>query len=77
MGVTADLARRVWQHRNGVGSTFVRRYGLTRLVWFEHHEGIEDAIRREKALKTWLRAWKVRLIHRTNPEWQNLYPTLF
>ena len=76
VGVTADLTRRVWEHRNDVGSVFARRYGLTRLVWFERHETIEVAIRREKALKRWLRAWKVRLIHQSNPEWEDLYPTL-
>ena len=76
VGLTADLARRVWEHRNGAGSAFVRRYGLVRLVWFERHEAIEDAIRREKTVKTWLRTWKVGLIHRINPGWDDLYPTL-
>ncbi len=77
VGVTADLARRVWEHRNGMCPGFTRQYRLTRLVWFEFHETSEDAIRREKALKRWLRAWKVRLIHQANPEWKDLYPTLF
>jgi putative endonuclease len=71
-GVTADLARRVWEHQNGVGSTFVRRYGLYRRVYYERHEDIRTAIHREKAIKTWLRAWKVRFIQRNNPEWDDL-----
>lgn len=71
-GVTADLVRRVWEHRNGAGSVFVRRYALYRLVYYERHDDILTAIHREKTIKTWLRAWKVRLIQRHNPEWDDL-----
>ena len=71
-GVTSDLVRRVEQHRSGAGSEFVRRYGLYRLVYYERHEDILTAIQREKAIKTWMRAWKVRLIQRSNPEWEDL-----
>ncbi len=59
--VARDLARRVWQHREGLGSVFARRYGLNRLVWCEHHDTIVGAIQRERNLKHWPRAWKVRL----------------
>ncbi len=72
VGVTADLAARVAQHRNGTGSAFCRRYGLTRLVLAEPHDDIVLAISREKALKAWKRAWKVRLIEESNPEWRDL-----
>lgn len=76
VGVTADLARRVWPHRQGVGSEFVRRYCLTRLVFAERQE-IARAIQREKNIKDWPRAWKVRrLIHSMNPEWRDLYDDL-
>ena len=75
-GVTADLVRRVWEHRNGAGSTFVRRYGLHRLVFFEPHDDIRVAIQRETNIKGWPRAWKVRLLEWDNPEWVDLYPSL-
>lgn len=67
IGVTAHLAERVDQQRRGAGSTFCRRYGLTRLVLAERHESIEQAIAREKALKAWKRAWKIELIVAMNP----------
>ena len=76
IGVTSDIARRAWEHREGVADGFTRRYGLKRLVYMERHEDIEMAIRREKRLKHWPRAWKVRLIHAENPEWSDLYETL-
>ena len=69
IGVTADLAARIHQHRTGEGSDFVNRYGLHRLVCAEHHDRIEDAIAREKALKKWRREWKIRLIEEQNPDW--------
>lgn len=73
VGVTANLARRVWEHREGLGEGFTARYGLTRLVYAEPHEEIRTAIAREKALKHWPRAWKVRLILEANPAWADLY----
>jgi putative endonuclease len=76
IGVTNDLIRRVWEHREGRGSSFVRRYGLTRLVYIERHEDIRTAIQRVTNLKRWPRAWKVRLLAAGNPEWADLYPTL-
>lgn len=73
IGVTAHLAARVAQHRNGEGSDFCRRYGLKRLVYVEPFDRIEDAIAREKALKAWKRDWKLDLIQRANPDWEDLY----
>jgi len=73
IGVTADLSRRIVQHREGKGSAFCRRYGLTRLVYAEEHDSIEDAIAREKAMKAWKRAWKIELIEGVNPEWDDLF----
>jgi putative endonuclease len=73
IGVTSDLARRVWQHREGEGSAFCKRYGLTRLVYCEPFERTEDAIAREKAMKAWKRQWKTKLIEQANPGWDNLF----
>jgi putative endonuclease len=72
IGVTADIDARLWQHRNGQGSAFCRRYGLDRLVLVEGYLTIEEAIRREKQLKNWQRAWKIELIEASNPEWLDL-----
>ncbi len=76
IGVAADLASRIFQHRENIGSDFCRRYGLERLVWNERHERIEDAIAREKRLKKWRREWKLRLVEDINPDWRDLYETL-
>ncbi len=76
VGVTSDLARRVWAHGEGMADGFTRRYGLKRLVYTERHEDIRVAIQREKNLKHWSRAWKVRLILAENPEWNDLYDQL-
>ena len=73
IGVTSDLAARVWQHRNGTGSVFCRTHGLTRLVYAEQHGRIEDAIWREKSMKAWRRNWKLRQIMDLNPEWRDLF----
>jgi putative endonuclease len=73
IGVTGDLVRRVWEHKQGTVPGFVRRYGLGRLVWFEVFDDVTAAIQREKTLKHWLRAWKIALIERSNPTWRNLY----
>ncbi len=76
LGVTSDLARRAWEHREGVVDGFSKRYGLKRLVWFERHDDIRAAIQREKTMKHWPRAWKVRLILSASPEWDDLYTLL-
>jgi putative endonuclease len=76
IGVTADLAYRMWQHRNARGSIFVAKYKLHRLVHAEHFERIDEAIAREKALKRWLRSWKIELVEKANPNWLDLYEQL-
>ena len=76
IGVTSDLPRRAWEHREGLIEGFTKRYGLTRLVFCERHDDIRTAILREKNLKRWPRAWKVRLIVKTNPGWDDLYDRL-
>jgi len=73
VGVTSDLPRRAWEHRTGAADGFTKRYGLKRLVWFEAHDDIRTAIAREKALKHWPRARKVRLIHAANRDWRDLF----
>jgi putative endonuclease len=72
-GVTSNLAARIWQHRTGTGSVFTRRYRLKMLVYAEPHDRIEQAIHREKTIKNWPRARKVRLIEMENPEWRDLF----
>ncbi|WP_096700493.1 GIY-YIG nuclease family protein [Magnetospirillum sp. 15-1] len=76
VGVTSDLPRRIWEHREGVVDGFTKRYGLKRLVYVERYEDIRTAIQREKNLKHWPRAWKVRLILDLNPSWADLYDLL-
>ena len=73
VGVTKDLIRRGYEHREGVVAGFTKKYGVHRLVYFEPHTDIEAAIRREKRLKRWNRAWKIRLIEENNPNWNDLY----
>jgi len=75
-GVTGAIAARVWAHREGRGSKFCKRYGLTRLVHAEQAPTIEEAIAREKAIKKWNRAWKIALIERANPDWLDLWETI-
>lgn len=76
IGVTSDLISRVWAHKAGAVSGFTQKYGITRLVYFEHYDAIETAIRREKAMKKWNRTWKLELIERDNPEWRDLWPDI-
>jgi putative endonuclease len=76
VGVTSDLAKRVWEHKNNLVEGFTNRYGVHQLVWFELHESMESAIKREKRLKDWKRKWKVQLIEKTNPDWEDLYPAI-
>ena len=75
-GMTNDLARRVSQHRDKSVAAFTRRYNVSRLVWFEHHNDVRAAISREKQIKRWKRAWKIRLIEEVNPDWHDLFPGL-
>jgi putative endonuclease len=76
IGVTNDLVRRVYEHKQGLVEGFTRKYEVYRLVYFEQHSDIEAAIRREKRLKKWNRAWKIRLIEEANPKWVDLYPSI-
>jgi putative endonuclease len=73
VGVTRDLPRRAWEHREGMVEGFTKRYGLKRLVYAERHEDIRDAIQREKTIKHWPRAWRVNLILGENPAWDDLF----
>jgi putative endonuclease len=76
VGVTSDLARRSWEHRIGAADGFTKKYGLKSLVHAERHDDIRQAIQREKNIKHWPRAWKVRLILASNPQWDDLYDQL-
>ena len=75
-GVTANLFKRGWEHRNGLIDGFTKKYGLKRLVWYEQHASMVEAIRRESTLKKYKREWKINLIERENPDWADLYPSL-
>ncbi|WP_259782416.1 GIY-YIG nuclease family protein [Aestuariispira ectoiniformans] len=77
VGVTSDLKKRVFEHRAGVMAGFTKRYGLKRLVYYAAFGDIQSAIQREKNIKHWPRAWKVRLILMANPAWDDLYHKLF
>src|SRR5579883_3399292 len=76
IGVTSDLIKRIWQHREKVIEGFSKRYNLTRLVWYEMHDTIESAIMTEKKLKNRERGLKIAVIERMNPDWLDLYPEL-
>ena len=76
IGVTSDLAKRVWHHKNALDEGFTKQYRTHNLVWFELHEGMDEAIAREKNLKNWTRDWKIKLIEGTNPNWHDLYDGL-
>ena len=76
IGVTSDLVKRVWQHKNDVAEGFTKKYGVHTLVYYEMHADMTEAIRREKQLKKWNRAWKIELIEKENPRWLDLWPTL-
>ena len=76
IGVTTDLIKRVWQHKNKLADGFTKKYGINRLVWFEVHQNVLAAITREKQLKKWNRAWKLDFISEHNPRWLDLYDGL-
>ena len=75
-GVTSDLVHRVYQHKQGLAEGFSSKYGVHRLVYFEVHGAVAKAIGREKQIKKWRRAWKIRLIEEGNPTWEDLYDGL-
>jgi putative endonuclease len=72
IGVTNNLAARVQAHREGSASVFTKRYGVTRLVWYEEYPVVPEAIQRETSLKRWKRDWKIAMIEKVNPEWEDL-----
>jgi putative endonuclease len=76
VGCTVNQPRRAWEHRAGVAEGFTKQYGLKRLVYAEWHDNVLSAKQREMNIKHWPRAWKVRLIHRDNPDWEDLYDRL-
>ena len=73
IGVTSDVIKRVWEHKNDLVPSFTSRYKIHDLVWYEAHQTLASAITRESALKNWKRKWKLELIETTNPEWRDLY----
>ena len=73
IGVTSDLPKRVWEHKNKVVEGFTEKYDVDKLVWFEQHENAESAITREKQMKEWKRDWKIKRIAEMNPDWDDLY----
>ena len=76
VGVTNNLLRRMYEHKEGLIDGFTKRYGIKLLVYYEIHPDITQAIMREKAIKKWLRKWKINLIEKTNPNWKDLYETI-
>lgn len=76
IGVTSNLVKRTWEHKNNIVEGFTKKYGVHQLVWYELHGTMESAIIREKRLKDWKRAWKLKLIEGKNPEWRDLYETI-
>ena len=75
-GVTSDLIKRIWEHKNNVVEGFTQKYNVHILVWFEMHETMESAIQREKVIKNWKREWKINTIEEMNPQWRDLYAGL-
>lgn len=73
LGVTSNLTKRIWEHREGFVEGFTKKYGIKQLVWFEAHADAISAITREKQLKKWRRKWKIKLIRQENPYWRDLY----
>ncbi len=76
IGVTSNLLKRVFEHKNGLIDGFWKKYGVHRLVYYESTENIQSAIQREKQMKMWRRMWKIELIEKMNPEWKDLYDEL-
>ncbi len=76
IGVTSNLIKRVWEHKNNIVKGFTKRYDVHLLVWYEIHASMEEAIAREKRIKKWRREWKIRLIEEKNPQWRDLYSDL-
>jgi len=75
-GMTSDLVKRVWQHKNNMVDGFSKKYQIKHLVFFEVHQQAEEAIKREKQIKKWNRKWKIELIELNNPDWEDLYKSI-
>ncbi len=75
-GVTSDIVKRVYEHKNGLVEGFTKKYNIHNLIWYEAHESAESAINREKQIKKWKRAWKLKLIEKENPKWIDLYESI-
>ena len=76
IGVTSDLVKRTWEHKNNLADGFSKHYSVHQLVWYELHDSMDSAIEKEKRLKGWKRDWKLELIESANPHWQDLYHTI-
>ena len=76
IGVTSDLVKRIWEHKSDFVEGFTKQHQVHTLVWYEMHGSMESAITREKQLKEWKRQWKIELIEKSNPYWNDLYPTI-
>ncbi|MDA8079560.1 MAG: GIY-YIG nuclease family protein [Nitrospiraceae bacterium] len=76
IGVTSDIVKRIYEHKNNLVEGFTKKYSVHCLVWYEMHQTPEAAIQREKQIKKWKRAWKLRLIEENNPAWKDLYDNL-
>jgi len=73
IGITSNLIKRIWEHKNDLTKGFTKKYGVHRLVYFEQTENVKSALLREKQLKKWKRDWKIELIEKDNPNWEDLY----
>ena len=76
LGVTSDIVKRVWEHKNNLVEGFTKKYSVHQLVWYEQHVDMKSAIEREKSIKKWKRDWKIALIEEQNPKWRDLYDSL-
>jgi putative endonuclease len=76
IGVTSDLVKRIWEHKNDLVQGFTKQYGVHHLVWYELHDSMNSAIEREKNIKEWKRVWKIKLIEENNPQWSDLYESI-
>jgi putative endonuclease len=76
IGVTSDLVKRIWEYKNNLVKGFTQRYNVHNIVWYELHESMNSAIEREKQMKEWKRAWKLKLIEKSNPNWNDLYDSI-
>jgi len=76
VGVTSDLVKRIWEHKQDMVAGFTRKYQVHNLVYFEQHEDMNQAIQREKQIKKWKRAWKIELLEKSNPVWRDLWPDI-